>query len=162
MFSNETHIGIWIALLASCASGCGGGEDRLPLFPASGVVLADGKPADGVEVRLVPADAIDDRDALRPFATTGADGAFALGTYEKGDGAPAGRYKVTLFQPDQPPGPGHPNDLLGGQFADAAKSPLEATIAEGPNTLKPFEVRTADASSQAPAGPKTQDLDFPE
>ena len=139
--------------------GCGG-DGRVPLFPANGSVQVDGKPAAGVVVRLVPADALDDRDALQPFATTGDDGTFALGTYDKGDGAPAGRYKVTLFQPDRPPGPSHPNDLLGGQYADAQRSGLEVVIAEGPNTLKPFEAKGTPVAPQQ--SPVSHDPDFPE
>jgi hypothetical protein len=139
--------------------GCGG-DGRVPLFPADGKVLVDGKPAAGVVVRLVPADALGDHDALQPFATTGENGDFSLGTYDKGDGAPAGRYKVTLFQPDRPPGPAHPNDLLGGQYADPQLSKIEVVISEGPNTLKPFEVNRAAAAPQQ--SPVLHDADFPE
>lgn len=139
--------------------GCGG-DGRVPLFPATGSVVVDGKPAGGVVVRLVPAGALDDRDALQPFATTEESGDFSLGTYDKGDGAPAGRYKVTLFQPDRPPGPAHPNDLLGGQYADPQLSKIEVEISEGPNALKPFEVQGAAAAPQQ--SPVLHDPDFPE
>jgi hypothetical protein len=139
--------------------GCGG-DSRVPLFPATGSVLVDGKPAGGVVVRLFPADSVGDRDALQPFATTEENGGFSLGTYDKGDGAPAGRYKVTLFQPDRPPGPAHPNDLLGGQYADPQLSKIEVEITEGPNTLKPFEVQGAPAAPQQ--SPALHDADFPE
>lgn len=129
-----------ILFAAITSPGCGH-DDRLPLFPASGKVVVDGKPAKGVEVRLVPAQAPDDPDTLRPFATSKDDGSFALGTYEAGDGAPEGKYKATLFWPDRPPGPSHPNDLLGGDYVQASRSGFEVAITKGTNTIPAFEAK---------------------
>ena len=127
--------------VALAATGCGeSGPPRAALHPASGKVIVDGRPAAGVQVRLRPADAPDSLDALVPFGKTGEDGVFTLGTYEAGDGAPTGRYKVTLFWPDRPPGPSHAEDRLGGVYALGRRTTLEATIAEGDNALGPFEV----------------------
>lgn len=137
-------------LTALALGGCGGVGDRVPLFPATGRVLVDGRPAKGVQVRLSPADRPDDIDALRPFATTGDDGAFRLGTYQDGDGAPAGRYKATLFWPDRPPGTSPPTDLLGGRYDDPGQSGLEVTIAEGTNQLEPFRAEKAPAPTRKP------------
>jgi hypothetical protein len=126
------------------ATGCGGADGRVPLFPASGSVLVDGRPAVGVQVRLHPLGAIGDIDALKPAGASGQDGSFRLGTYEGDDGAPAGRY--TLYWPEAPPdGSNSPDDLLGGRYADPAHSGLEATITEGENRLPPFEVEKAAA-----------------
>lgn len=138
-----------VAVLALVA-GCGEAEDRATRFPASGTVLVDGQPAAGVQILLHPADRLGDLDALKPTAVTGADGAFQVGTYETGDGAPPGRYKVTLYWPDVPPnGSNSPVDLLGERFADPARSNLEATIKEGDNPLGPFEVKKAAAPPKA-------------
>jgi hypothetical protein len=133
------------------AAGCGQG-DRLPLHPASGRVMIDGQPASGVQVRLHPLDHPNDPNALQPFAATDENGGFRLGTYEKDDGAPAGRYRATLFWPDRPPGPSPPKDRLGGTYNDAMRSGFEVTIAEGPNELKPFEARTP--ARPARSGPR--------
>jgi hypothetical protein len=135
-----------VALVGLLASGCRDSGGRLPLHPASGRVLIDGEPAEGVQVRLHPMDRLADPNALQPFAATGADGSFRLGTYEAGDGAPAGRYKATLFWPDRPPGPSRPIDRLDGTYNDAARSGLDVAIAEGPNELQPF-------AAHAPAKP---------
>jgi hypothetical protein len=140
-------------------AGCGDGG-RLPLYPATGTVLVDGRPARGVEVRLHPVDRVGDLDAPRPFASSGEDGGFRLGTYLKGDGAPAGRYKVTLFWSDRPPRSDPGDDLLGGRYADPARSALEVTISEGDNRLGPFEVQKAPKGPRRPrARPDMDGLD---
>jgi hypothetical protein len=132
--------------------GCGG-DQGVPLYPAEGRVVVDGRPAAGVVVRLHPADRLQDVDAARPFATTDTDGAFRLGTRTDGDGAPEGRYKLTLFLPDRPPGPAPPRDLLGGRYARPETSPLEVRIAPGPNRLGPFDVTAPAARPTAKAPP---------
>ena len=128
--------------LTLLATGCGSNDGQLPLHPTRGQVVIDGQPAAGVQVRLHPLDRANDPNAPQPFAATGADGAFRLGTYTKDDGAPVGRYRATLFWPDRPPGPSAPMDRLDGQYNRPAQSGLEVTIAEGHNELKPFDIQT--------------------
>lgn len=147
----------WPLLLAFLA-GCGDG-DRVPLYPASGRVLVDGRPAASVQVRLRPADRPDDLDALRPFAVTDEDGGFRLGTDDEGDGAPAGRYRATLFWPDRPPGPSPPTDRLGGRYDDPGNSPFVVTIAEGENALDPFRAETPATPPSRPPTPPGADAD---
>ena len=150
------------ALLPAALAGCGeAGPPRVALHPASGRVLVDGAPAAKVNVRCRPAADPDSLDAPVPFATTDDGGNFELGTYDAGDGAPVGRYKVTLFWPDRPPGPRHPDDLLGGAYATARRTPLEATIAEGRNTIPAFEVaKPAARPSRPPAkGRRADEVD---
>jgi len=53
-----------------------------------------------------------------------------LKTYNKGDGAPAGSYKVYLVHDPLTQTPSHP-----GLYDAANTSPLTATIAEGTNEL---------------------------
>jgi hypothetical protein len=146
---------IRFAGLILLVAGCGGGGAPVPLHPASGTVQVDGKPTAGVIVRLYPADALDDIDRPQPFATTGEDGTFRLGTFEKEDGAPAGTYKVTLFLPDRPlAGPGTPIDLLGDRHTNPARSGLDVTIVEGSNQIPPFQV--LKAPTPRPARKATQ------
>lgn len=151
----------WASLALALAIGCDDGLPQVPRFPASGTVLLDGRPANGVQVMLYPADRLGDLDALRPTGVTGEDGAFQLGTYEKADGAPAGRYKVTLFLPDEPPnGSNSPNDLLGGRYLNAGRSAFEVNIAEGENRLTPFEVSKAPKTPRPAPSKKTPKPDF--
>ena len=133
-----------LATAVACllAGGCVNESGRLPLYPASGKVLIDGQPVPGVQIRLHPLDRLNDPNALQPFAVSEQDGTFRLGTYRASDGAPAGRYRATVFWPDRPPGPSPPKDRLDGTYNDATRSGLDVTIAEGPNDLKPFEAQT--------------------
>src|SRR5262245_15325321 len=71
-----------------------GGIDRPALAPLTGHVSFDGQPAAGATVIFHPLEA--PADAPRPTATVGTDGTFTLGTYQPGDGAPAGEYAVTV------------------------------------------------------------------
>lgn len=135
--------------------GCGeSGPPRVALRPTSGKVTIEGQPAVGVEVRLRPADAPGSLDALVPFATTGDDGSFKLGTYEEGDGAPEGRYKMTLFWPDRPPGPQPGEDQLGGTYALAERTTLEATVAKGENTIPTIEIPKSVVKTTKPGKPR--------
>jgi hypothetical protein len=140
-----------ILIVAAALSGCGD-DGREPRHPASGRVVVDGRPEAGIEVRLYPADRIDDLDAPRPFATTGEDGVFRLGTDEEADGAPAGSYTLTLFWPDRPPGPSPPEDRLGGRFSDPKATEFTVSITEGDNDLGPFEVESTPVPTPPRAG----------
>jgi hypothetical protein len=98
-------------------------------------------------------------DALRPFAETAEDGTFELGTHEKGDGAPVGPYKVTLYWPDRLPGLPGVRDRLGGKYDQAADSPFSATIAAGENVLEPFQAEAAKETGQpSHPGPSADDI----
>jgi len=143
--------------LMVCIGGCGD-DGRVPLFPAEGRVLVDGQPVAGVEIRLYPADQVDDVDALRPYATSGTDGGFRLGTYEKEDGAPEGRFKVTVYWLDPESKSATPDDLLGGQYADASKPAQEVTIEQGKNQLPTIEVKKR-ATRPSRSRPTQPDMD---
>lgn len=78
-------------------SGCGG-DGRPRLIPTEGIVTLDGQPLDGaiVAFQLV----VDEKsDYQRPSSgVTDASGKFQLKTYEPGDGAPVGKYKVAIVK----------------------------------------------------------------
>jgi hypothetical protein len=156
-------LGPRLAILIASAMLPGCGDDgRVPLYPASGQVRIDGRPESGVEIRLHPADDPGDIDSLKPYATTAEDGSFRLGTHEEADGAPAGRYKLTLFWPDRPPGPSPPLDRLGGQHANPQRTEFEVTITEGENALGTLNAESVPSPTSGPGarrgGPGT-DLD---
>jgi uncharacterized CHY-type Zn-finger protein len=69
------------------------GGGRRTVFPTEGMVFYKGKPAVGAVVTLIPEDK---RDHYFPWGKVREDGSFRLTTYEPDDGAPAGRYKVTI------------------------------------------------------------------
>ena len=121
--------------------GCGGGDDREPVYPVHGQVLYQGRPAEGALVAFHPIDG-PDAGALKPHGRVEADGSFRLGTYEADDGAPAGEYAGTVDWPDDTPGPPGPRpDRLRGRYSDPQASPFQVQIREGTNELEPFQLR---------------------
>jgi hypothetical protein len=131
--------------------GCGKTtRERKPVFPVSGKVLFNGRPAAGALIAFHPAEELDNPRALRPIATVARDGTFRLTTYDTNDGAPAGEYVVTVYWPGplpkhSPPGEVGP-DQLGGRYA-TPRSPLcRMTIKECDNQLGPFQVKLASSA----------------
>lgn len=123
-----------LALALALLAGCGDGRPRV--YPVTGRLTVKGKPADGAVVRLYPAGG----GPHMPAGVVQPDGSFALTTFDPGDGAPAGEYKVTVtWRPAKkstmdPDGP----DKLAGKYADPAGSKLAATVALGPTDLPPI------------------------
>jgi hypothetical protein len=124
--------------LASCHR-----QDSQPVYPVSGTVFCNGKPAEGAHVTFFPQDQSGPK-MPRPGAQVRKDGSFRLSTYASYDGAPAGRYAVTIICPspekkenDENVGP----DLLRGRYADPKTTPLAADVKEETNHLAPFQVQ---------------------
>jgi len=134
------------ALLIALVPGCG--KKEIQLYPASGKLLMGGKPAAGVFVTFVPVEAGQDDQITRSFATTGEDGSFTLSTWQPGDGAPAGDYRVTLlYEPLTSQGLGgrlnnKKNPIrIDPKYARPETTPLRGHIDPGPsNVIPPFEV----------------------
>jgi hypothetical protein len=145
MMRDRTCRAAALAAVLGAALVCGCGPARKPVYPVRGKVLIDGQPAQGAIVMLHPVDEPDhdpDTPPLRPRAITAGDGSFELSTYTLDGGAPAGEYRVTiLWLPELATNPNAP-DKLGGRYADANTSGLQALIkADGPNELPPFELK---------------------
>ncbi len=85
------RLGVAILILGG-AAGCG-----KKYYPADGqVVFKDGSPLSGGMVYFEPLDATGKASARADIQS---DGTFQLGTEVKGDGAPLGRYRVTIIPP---------------------------------------------------------------
>src|SRR5262249_46326449 len=96
-------LGVTLIMLASLASAsCSKNGD--PLYPVRGQVLFKGKPVSEALVILHRLDE-PDPDTVKPRALTGPDGSFAIFTNEAGDGAPAGKYVVTILGKKKPGSP---------------------------------------------------------
>src|SRR5688572_20752206 len=78
--------------------GCGGKEQRKPVFPVKGSVFVAGRSATKALVIFHPLNDPDPK-APRPTGEVAADGTFTLSTHTAGDGAPAGEYAVTVTWP---------------------------------------------------------------
>jgi hypothetical protein len=99
------------------------------------------QPADGALVRLWPAG--DLSGDLKPLGYVQADGSFELTTLAENDGAPPGRYTVTVeWRPKkksvmQPDGP----DRLNGRYADPKTSKIEVMVNDTPTTLEAIKLK---------------------
>jgi hypothetical protein len=124
------------AVVAASLSSCGPGGPTL--YPVTGKVLFEDKPADGALVVLHPPDP----NGPKPSGTAGADGTFKLTTYPHGDGAPAGEYVVlvTWFPPNARELE-NPKNKLPNRYADPAQSGLKATVHAGPTELEPIQLK---------------------
>lgn len=125
-----------MALLVFATASCGSGPK---LSPVTGKVLAGDQPAEGASVvlHLVNGPA----DAAKPSGTVGADGTFTLNTHPHGSGAPPGEYVVlvTWFPPDAR-AKENPRSRLPEMYADPTRSPLRATVKDGPTELEPIKL----------------------
>src|SRR5262245_61668020 len=89
----------WLLFALAC-TGCGAKEpQRLTVYPVSGKLTVNGRPAEKAEVTLRPLTDLNEptKRSVLPFARVEADGAFKIGTYLADDGAPAGEYAVTAI-----------------------------------------------------------------
>ena len=118
--------------------GCGGDREAV-IYPVWGTLTVGGRPAANAMVAFHRLDRPGSRAAL-PVASTGPDGSYRLTTRAAGDGAPAGRYAVTVVWPDD----SRPrdecehiaeHDRFEGRYADPAGSPWRVTVGPGGNVV---------------------------
>jgi hypothetical protein len=136
-------------------TGCG--DKAVPLYPVTGQVMYQGKPAANAQVVFHdkrPADSI--HNLPIPRARTDEQGKFQLSSYQPDDGAPAGEYAVTVMLASIKPAdlapPGESQEsadpeaagvqvpVAGKQYMDPATSGLEAVVLEQENVIPPFEL----------------------
>jgi len=131
-----------VCVVEGCAEKLPDGP-RVPTTPVAGVVLVDGRPAEYLSVSCEPQF---ERAAEIPGASafTDKDGKFAISTFEAGDGAPPGKYKLTFMWGQinllngQYGGP----DKLKGRYRKAASSEHEVTVGDQPLDLGTIELTT--------------------
>jgi hypothetical protein len=140
-FAPRVLLAAAVAGLLALSPGCGKKDNRLDVHPARGQVLVGEKPAKGVHVSLWPVSA-EGRDAYCPHGETDENGNFTLSTYETGDGAPAGDYKVTAEWPVKFNAISNrwEGDKLRGKFTKQQSSQIQVTIRPGPNELPPIKL----------------------
>jgi hypothetical protein len=133
-------------VLAAAAGGCSArhAEDRVKIVPVRGVVRLNGKPVDGARVDFHNASS----DKPSAYATTDSEGKFTLTTYENGDGATPGKYRVAVTKAQEagrheqktaPPifrgggGAPKPKWLIPQQYSNPNTSNLTHDIVDGEN-----------------------------
>lgn len=105
--------------------------------PAIGAIEFKGKPVENAEITFFPKDATVP-DSVRPKAKSTADGKFILGTYSQSDGAPEGKYKVTVIRNEVSVSKdtivAKPNDLPT-KYSTLNTTDLEIEIVPGTNEI---------------------------
>ena len=155
--------------LAMCSGGCNQ-KDRLDVAPVRGRVMYRGQGIPHATVIFFPAaDADEKAQKLRPMGDTDGEGNFAVKTYVDGDGAPLGKYRVSIMLISAPKSTsgkdkrGEPEVTpsqavsippeLSQKYAKAETAGIEVTIEEGENVLPPFELSMGNGpGAQAAAG----------
>ena len=144
-------VSVSMALIVGVCVGCGGGGDegKIPVFPASGTVTMSGAPLADATVAFSP-----QGDQPTAIGTTDADGKFQLTTYEFGDGAADGKYKVVITKAEATSSSGgseHGESYKGGgehskaattksvvpeQYSSSTDTPLSVeVVADGENVF---------------------------
>ena len=107
---------------------------RKVTIPVSGEVYVDGQPAGMLQIQCHPVGGIDREDPTVTQAVTDKEGRFQLATYEAGDGAPLGEYKLTFVWQDfnlisaSYSGP----DKLKNRYSDSDSSEFPLAVEQGP------------------------------
>ena len=105
--------------------------------PVSGTVEFKGKAVENAELSLFPTDA-SVPESVRPKAKSTVGGKFVLGTYSQSDGAPAGKYKVTVVRNEVSISKdtivAKPNDLPT-KYSSLKTTDIVVEIVEGKNEL---------------------------
>ena len=127
--------------------GCGGGQveytgARVETTAVTGTVLVDGVPASTILATCVAPNAEPDEVVSSAFTDT--NGEFSLGTYDGGDGIPAGSY-IMLFESKELRfgKPGYGIDKFEGRYTDPATSEFKITVVNGePVNMGEIELST--------------------
>lgn len=126
-----------VSLLVSLA-GCG--NQGAPTYPASGSVRINGEIPEGAQIVFHPQNQVDfDSQGARPTGKVKADGSYELTTYEIGDGAPEGVYRVTIYWAENPDAFEPSPDRFGGKLLSPENSPIERVIQRKSNEIDPIE-----------------------
>jgi hypothetical protein len=129
-------LAVLLGTLALACTSCGS-EVRKPVFPARGKVLCDQKPAPKAIVTFHPLGTMGVEtgpETVNPHGVVAEDGTFQLTTYSPNDGAPAGKYAVTIIWRTEPRSRDEEErTLLPLRYGHPGSSGLRAEVKEGPN-----------------------------
>ncbi len=158
---------IWQRLLPGVllvfAAGCGG-DGRPDLVQATGTVKLNGEPLADANIVLMPDEG---NPIMRPSrGRTDAQGNFTLWTYQKGDGVPAGSYRVGIqkrqlqgelpenYDPETPEATSLTYEWITPRdLADPAKSGLTAQVTDAGIEPPVFEIERAGPPEIERTGP---------
>lgn len=133
-----------VALLLPLVTAIGCGDGKIKTYPVTGTVTVGGKPYPGARLMFVPQSGSEKFQKERPTATTEESGRFELTTFLKGDGAPAGDYKVMIrsAKPSsrEQAAEWKKRPKLNPKYRKPSSSDVVAIVLEEPTELPPFEL----------------------
>jgi hypothetical protein len=115
-------------------------EERQAVYPVRGRVLFPGRAVAGAVIVFHPRDNSGPATP-NPSGQVEADGAFSLGTYEAGDGDPAGRYTITISLRQSADGLDDGPNLLPIRYGRVTTSGLHAVVKDRVNDLPPIRLK---------------------
>jgi hypothetical protein len=137
----------FVGLLLAALVGCSKSDDgRIEVYPVTGRVTVNGEPAAGAEVVLYgTTPEFKGSNVAPPEGTTDENGEFQLRTYDPDDGAPAGKFNVSVIWPEPIPAGVdtemyQPADRLKGKYTNPDASGLTVEVPVGGGTLPPIEL----------------------
>ena len=131
----------------STIAGCGGGSDKLDVYPVQGKLLLDGEPFGPTSIMLVPTTVSEKGDTHSAHGKVDSSGNIQFTTYQLNDGAAAGEYKVVVgMEMAAPPKP------FPRVYRNAQETPLTVSIKPEQNQV------TIDMDSKA--GPPVPPVSF--
>ena len=137
-----TRIASLLASITVCC-GCGGGKPWDSVQAVTGVVTYKGNPVKDADLAFFPLDS-EFPESVRPWAKSKENGEFVLSTYNNGDGAPSGRYKVTVVHHEvtlsRDTLTTKPNDLPK-KYASPETTDLTIEVKNGETKLEPFDLK---------------------
>lgn len=138
-FTHFTIVGLCVCLVGSTL-GCGGKAWHADLQATTGTMFVNGLPAEDAMLYFhsLGDTKVDVRETM-PFAIVGADGSFAVTTYDSEDGVPVGEYAVTARWPLDSKIMMSP-DRLGEKYSQVSKPVATVSIEPGENVLAPIEL----------------------
>ena len=129
----------------------------MPVNPVRGRVEYQGRGVPGAVVIFHPQEDADEKaKKMRPFAYADGEGNFELKTYVDGDGAPPGKYRVSIIAASGGPAvergaeasaAGQTSSPVAGvrippqitqKYRSVDSSGIQVTIHDGENNLEPF------------------------
>lgn len=134
---------VWAVCIGLGCSGSGRPViEKLETVPVTGKVLRGGKPLADASVRFQSADG-----KISSSGKTDAQGAFVLSTYGSQDGAPVGKYRVTVAVSgvqELEPGVLSPDidtsKQLPAKYGNPEQTPLSAEVKPGADNQFTFKV----------------------
>jgi hypothetical protein len=133
-------VAVSLFVLAALSVTSCGHEVKQTFFPVKGSAFCEGKPAAGA---ILSFHRVGDPDKTNlPHATVQKDGTFSVTSINKGDGAPPGKYQVTVIWRKKKSSSGDEEAewMLPLRYLTAETSGIEVEIKSAPTELEPFQL----------------------